>query len=48
MIDKLKSCATKMKVMKARRGLGGKNIYMNENLTKVNHDFLLQIKKDCA
>ena len=34
--------------MKACRGLGGEGIYINEDLTKENHDFLLQIKKDCA
>ena len=34
--------------MKARRGLRGKNIYINEDLTKDNHDFLLQTKKDCG
>ena len=32
----------------ACRGLGGESIYINEDLTKENHDFLLQIKKDCA
>ena len=44
----LKSYGTKIKFMKARRGLRGKNIYIDEDLTKDNHDFLLQIKKDCA
>lgn len=48
MIVKLKSYGTNIKVMKVRRGLRGKNIYINEDLTEVNHDFLLQIKKDCA
>ena len=32
----------------ACRGLGGESIYINEDLTKENHDFVLQIKKDCA
>ena len=45
MIVKLKSYGTKIKFMKARRSLRGKNIYINEDLTKDNHDFLLQIKK---
>lgn len=48
MIVKLKSYGTNIKVMKVRRGLRGKNIYINEDFTEVNHDFLLQIKKDCA
>ena len=47
MIVKLNSYGTKVKAMRAGRGLRGKNIYINEHLTKVNHDFLLQIKKDC-
>ena len=44
----LKSHGTKSKFMKARRGLRGKNIYTDKDFTKDNHDFLLQIKKDCA
>ena len=32
----------------ACRCLGGESIYINEDLTKENHDFVLQIKKDCA
>ena len=41
MIVKLSGYSTKVKFMKAPRGLRGKEIYINEDLTKVNHDFLL-------
>ena len=47
MIVKLNSYGAKIKFMSARHGLRGKNIYINEHLTKVNHDFRLQFKKDC-
>lgn len=43
---KLKGYGTKIKFMRAHRGLRGKNIYINKDLTKDTHDFLLQIKKD--
>lgn len=45
---KLKGYGTKIKFMRAHRGLRGKNIYINKDLTKDTHDFLLQIKKDCV
>ena len=48
MIVKLKGYGTKSKFMKAGRGLRGKNIYINKDLTKDTHDFLLQIKTDCV
>ena len=47
MIVKLSSYGTRIKAMRARHGLRGKNIYINEHLTKFNHDFRLQFKKDC-
>ena len=47
MIVILSGYGTKLKFMKARRGLRGKQIYINEDLTKVNHDFLLRVKKSC-
>ena len=47
MIVKLSGYGTNVKFMKARRGLRGKQIYINEDLTKVNYDFLLQVKKSC-
>lgn len=34
--------------MKARRNLGGKKIYINEDLTKMNHQLLLHVKKSCS
>ena len=48
MTVKLKGYGTKIKFIKAHRGLRGKNIYINKDLTKDTHDFLLQIKKDCV
>lgn len=48
MIVKLSGYGTKVKFMKARRGLRGKQIYINEDLTKLNHDFLLRVKKSCV
>ena len=48
MTVKLKGHGTKIKFMTAHRGLRGKNIYINKDLTKDTHDFLLQIKKDCV
>ena len=47
MIVKLCGYGTKLKFMKARWGLRSKQIYINEDLTKVNHDFLLRVKKSC-
>ena len=48
MTVKLKGYGTKIKFIKAHRGLRGKNIYINKDLTKDTHDFLLKIKKDCV
>ena len=48
MTVKLKGYGTKIKFIKAHRGLRGKNIYINKDLTKDTHNFLLQIKKDCV
>ena len=45
---KLKGYGTKIKFIKAHRGLRGKNIYINKDLTKDTHNFRLQIKKDCV
>ena len=47
MIVKLSGYGTKVKFMKARKGLRVKQIYINEDLTKVNHDFLVRVKKSC-
>jgi len=46
-IVKLSAYGTKVKFIKARWDLRGKEIYINEDLTKVNHDFLLWVKKSC-
>ena len=48
MTVKLKGYDTKIKFIKAHRCLSGKNIYINKDLTKDTHDFLLKIKKDCV
>ena len=47
MIVKLAGHGTKMKIMKACRRLRGKNIFTNEDLTKINHEHLLYVKKNC-
>lgn len=48
MIVKLSGYGTKLKFMKARRSLRGKQIYINEDLTKAYHDFLLRVKNCCV
>ncbi|CAB4028541.1 Hypothetical predicted protein [Paramuricea clavata] len=48
MIVKLICYTTKMKFMKARRNLRGRQIYINEDLTKSNHQLLLYTKANCS
>lgn len=43
-ILKLNGHETKMKFMKSRQGLRGKRIFINEDLTKPNHELLLYAK----
>ena len=47
MIVKLAGHSTKMKFMKAKRNLGGKKMFVNEDLTKINHKFMMHIKEQC-
>ena len=47
MIVKLAGYSTKMKFFRARRKLGPKKIFINEDLTKENHKLLLHVKKTC-
>jgi hypothetical protein len=43
-----KACpSAKMKFMKARRNLSDKQIYINEDLTKSNHQLVLYTKANC-
>ena len=42
-IVKLKSFGTKILVMKKRRKLKGKNLYVNEDLTKPNQELYMQV-----
>ena len=45
-IVKLKSFGTKTLVTKNRRKLKGKNLYVNEDLTKPNQELYMQVRKD--
>ena len=47
MIVKLAGYSAKMKFFRARRKLGPKKIFINEDLTKENHKLLLHVKKQC-
>ena len=47
MIVKLAGHSVKMKFFRARRKLGPKRIFINEDLTKENHKLLLYVKKRC-
>lgn len=47
MIVKVTDYGIKMKIMKARRILNVKNIFINEDLTKINHELLLYVRKNC-
>ena len=47
MIVKLAGYSTKMKFMRVRRNLGGKKMFVNEDLTKINHKFMMHIKEQC-
>jgi hypothetical protein len=48
MIVKLNGYFTKLKFMRAKRNLSGKRIYINEDLTKINHRLLLNVKELCS
>ena len=48
MIVKLSGYFTKLKFMRAKRNLSGKRIYINEDLTKINHRLLLNVKELCS
>ena len=48
MIVKLNSYFTKLKIMRAKRNLSGKRIYINEDLTKINYHVLLNVKESCS
>ena len=43
MIVKLAGYSTKMKFTRARRNLGGKKMFVNEDLTKINQKFMMHI-----
>ena len=45
MIVKLISHQSKLKLIKARKNLKGKDVYIREHLTKVNHALLMFVKK---
>ena len=45
MIVKLIGHQSKLKLIKARKNLKGKDVYIRENLTKVNHALLMFVKK---
>jgi hypothetical protein len=47
MIVKLIGHQSKLKLIKARKNLKGKDIYIREDLTKVNHALLMFVKKNC-
>ena len=47
MIVKLAGHSAKMKFFRARRKLGPKKIFINEDLTKEDHKLLLHVKKRC-
>ena len=47
MIVNLAGHSTKMKFMRAKRNLGGKKMFVNEDLTKINHKFMMHIKEQC-
>ena len=47
MIVKLAGYSTKMKFFRARRKLGPKKMFINEDLTKENHKLLLHVKTYC-
>ena len=47
MIVNLAGYSTKMKFMRARRNLGGKKVFVNEDLTKINHKLMMHIKEQC-
>lgn len=41
---KLRGHDTKMKIVKTHRNLQGSNIFINEDLTKLNHKFLMYVR----
>ncbi len=47
-IVKLNGYFTKLKFMRGKRNLSGKRIYINEDLTKINHRLLLNVKELCS
>lgn len=46
-IVKLKSFHTKLNIMKNKRKLRGKPLYVNEDLTKANQQLLMYARKEC-
>ena len=48
MIVKLRGHSTKIKFMKSRKSLKGTKTFITEDLTKINHDLLLQAKDHCS
>lgn len=46
MTVKLRGHDTKMKIVKTRRNLQGSNIFINEDLTKLNHKFLMNVRNN--
>ncbi len=48
MIVKLIGHQSKLKLIKARKNLKGKDVYIREDLTKVNHALLMFVKKNCV
>ena len=47
MIVKFKDYATKSKVMKNKKKLKGKNVFVNEDLTWCNQQFLKHVRQVC-
>ena len=47
MIVKLAGHSTKMMFMRAKRNPGGKKMFVNEDLTKINHKFMMHTKEQC-
>ena len=47
-IIKLNGYFTKLKFMRAKINLSDKRIYINEDLTKINHRLLLNVKELCS